>query len=143
VAVPGAGGGSPGLGENAVQLGMQCFHLAAKIFDIFPRIVILGGGATLTSDGWRPASIMRSAQRAAVSKSPLGWLAMTALIWEGSRLDQVLRSKSSGMAVARLQRCLRNWDGLRSPVSFRVRSSQMQCSLKGDSCLTSSVLSVV
>jgi hypothetical protein len=41
--VPGAEAGSPGVGENAVQLGVQFFHLVAKIFDIFPRIVILGG----------------------------------------------------------------------------------------------------
>jgi hypothetical protein len=42
-------------------------------------------GATLASDGWGAASIMRSAQRAAVSSSPSVWPARTALMWEGSR----------------------------------------------------------
>jgi hypothetical protein len=42
-AVPGAGEESPGIGANAVQHGVKYFYLAAKIFDILLRIVILGG----------------------------------------------------------------------------------------------------
>jgi hypothetical protein len=123
---------------------VKSFHLASKILDIFPRIVILGGVAAvrLQVSAGGAASIMRSAQRAAVSKSPSGWPVRMALIWEGSQLDQMLRSKSSGMPGARLLRCLRNWDGLLSPISS-VRSSRMRCSFEGDNRLTSSVLSVV
>jgi hypothetical protein len=39
--------------------------------------------------------------------------------------------------------CLRNWDGLRSPISSSVSNWRMRCSLEGDSRCTSSVLSEV
>jgi hypothetical protein len=50
--------------------------------------------------------------------------------------------KSSGTSGARLLRCLRNWDGLRSPIS-RVRNWRIRYSLEGDSRLISSARSVV
>jgi hypothetical protein len=54
----------------------------------------------------------------------------------------MLRRKLSGAPGARLLRCLRNWDGLQSPIS-RVRNWRIRCSIYGDSLLISSVCSVV
>jgi hypothetical protein len=54
----------------------------------------------------------------------------------------MLWKKSSGMSGVRLLRCLRNWDGLRSPI-LSVRSWRLRCSFEGDSHLTSSVFSLV
>jgi hypothetical protein len=96
----------------------------------------------LASVSWGAALIMWSTQWTVVSKSPLGWPVRTVLKLEGSWLDQMLRIKSSGMSGARLLSCLRNWDGLQSPISS-VRSWRMRCSFSGDSRVTSSVLSVV
>jgi hypothetical protein len=64
------------------------------------------------------------------------------MLW-GSRLDQMVRRKSSGTSGARPLRCLRNRDGLRSPISSNVSNWRMRCSLEGDSRSTSSVFSVV
>jgi hypothetical protein len=59
-----------------------------------------------------------------------------------SRLDQMVDRKSSDTSGARLLRCRRNRDGLRSPISI-ISSWQIHCPLEGVSHLTSSALSVV
>jgi hypothetical protein len=107
------------------------------------RAVFSGSHVTLLSDGWGAASMMRSTQRPAVSKSTSGCPARIALILEGSQLAQMLQRKPSGKPGARLLRCIRNCDGLRSPNSSSVRRSRMRCSLEGDSRSTNSILSVV
>jgi hypothetical protein len=54
-----------------------------------------------------------------------------------------VNSKSSGTSGAKPLRCLRNWDGLRSPISSTVSNRRMRCSLEGDSRCTSSFRSFV
>jgi hypothetical protein len=54
----------------------------------------------------------------------------------GSRLDQMLRRKSSGTSGARLLRKLRGWDGLLSLISS-VRSWHVHYSFDGYSRFTS------
>jgi hypothetical protein len=124
-----------GAGENIVWWHVVCRRMGQK------SRYSCGGGATLTSIGWGVALMMRSAQQAAVFKSPSGWPARMALTLECSWLDQMLRRKS-GLSGTRLLRCLRNWDVLRSPISS-VWSRWMHCSFEGDSRLTSLVYSEV
>jgi hypothetical protein len=72
-AVPGVGAGTPGAGAKVGQLGAECCHLAREDLDPLQKCVDVGDGATLVSASWNVALMMRSAQQAAASKSPLGW----------------------------------------------------------------------
>jgi hypothetical protein len=143
--VPGAEGRGPEAGAETVLLGSEYRHLAREVIDLLRKCGVVGGGGgpTLASAGWVATSEMRSAQRAAASKLRSCWPARMFCMFWGSRLDQMVYRNSSVMSGARPLRCLRNWDGLRSPISSSVSTWRMRCSLEGDSRRTSSILSVV
>jgi hypothetical protein len=105
--------------------------------------VLSGDGATDAMVGWGVTSQMRSARCESASKPTSDWPASMAWMWGGRRLDQMLRRKLSGTSGARLFRCRRNWDGLRSPISWCMRNCRTRWSLDTDNRLTSSAFSVV
>jgi hypothetical protein len=99
------------------QLGVECCHLAGEVLDPLHKCDAVGE--------WRNARERRlgCGLDDAVCTAARGVQVSLRLVGEnvlyvgGSRLDQMLRRKSSSTSGARVLSCLRNWDGLRSPIS--------------------------
>jgi hypothetical protein len=139
---PGAEGRVPEFGAEAVLLGAECRHLAGEVLDLLQKCGV--GGWTYTSELRLGCHLGDAVHTAGCGvQAALLLTGENGLYVGGSRLYQMLRRKSSGTSGARPLRCLRNWDGLRSPISSSVSSWRMRCSLERDSRRTSSVLSVV
>jgi hypothetical protein len=135
----------PGTGAGAavVPLGAENLHPAREFLNALQERVLSAGLPTLAISGREMDSTMRSAQRVAASNLTSGWPARAVCTLCGSRLHQVLRREYSGRSRARLLRCLRNCDGLRSPISSCVMIWPARCSLVGDSRFCSSVFGAV
>jgi hypothetical protein len=106
----------PGAGATAmVLLNAESLHLAREFLDALQERGLSAGLLTLASSGGEIESMTEFAQRAAASNSIPGWPARAVCTGRGSWLHQMLRRKYSGRSEARLLKCLRNCDGLRSP----------------------------
>jgi hypothetical protein len=141
--VPGAEGRVPEADAETVHLGAECRHMAREVVDLLQKCGFFEGWTNASERrlGCHLGDVVRTAGcgvQAALLLTGKGGLYVG-----GSRLDQMLRGKSSGTSCARLLRCLRNWDGLRSPISSNMSNWWMRCSLEGDSPCTSSFRSLV
>jgi hypothetical protein len=116
---------------KAVLLGAQRCHLVGEVLDPLQKY-----GAV---EGWTNAherrlecDLLDDVHTAGCGvEATLGLAGGNACTLGGSRLDQMVRRKSSGTTGARLLRCLRNWDSSRSPISSSVRSCRMRCLSRG------------
>jgi hypothetical protein len=129
-------------GARADPLGAECCHLAGEVLDMPYKCGAVGewNNAPECRLGCGLKDAVHIAGRGA--QVAVGLAGENGLTLGGSRLDKMLWKKSSVMSGVRLLRCLRNCYGLPSPISS-ISSRRMRCSLKGDSRITSSVLSVV
>jgi hypothetical protein len=133
----------PDVSAKAVLFGAECYHLAGEVVDSMQKCGVVGWWANASER--RLVCILGDAVRTAGYgvQAASCWPARMAYTLVGSRLNQMLWRKSSDTSGSRLLRCLRNLDGLRSPIFSSARSWRILCSHEGDNRLTNSVLSVV
>ena len=97
--------------------------LGARALQTLQQSVLGREGETLAEMRCGATSKILSARCEAESRLPSVWPSSMVFACGGRRLAQMVQRKSSRTFVARPLKCLRNWDGFRSPISSCKRSS--------------------